>query len=318
MTDADSVRFNARSDDPTASKTLRSTFARQFRGRWRELRGLNRDYLRQLPDSVEEPRLLSSYRQWVQGAIQSTVVEPMAHTQVRRGTHWTGTHVRQAYRKGLRLATRDLETAGYPSERVARATKPTVREHRRHRERALLGAYLETEDVGERMRHSVTEAMSEQMQQAQSGRVIADETNEAIRSSGPNATNALANTAVVETINEALLTSFELTGVEQVGVQVESVGSADVRSNAGDTDSTHANTRSDRLRLNKAGEVVWETAMDKKVCSECMALEGAILKIPDIRGTGFQPPIHPNCRCKLVPMPMTIGDEDIPVPESFS
>ena len=44
--------------------------------------------------------------------------------------------------------------------------------------------------------------------------------------------------------------------------------------------------------------VMWVTELDERVCEECDALEGEVF-LPDEAPAC---PMHPNCRCRLVPV----------------
>lgn len=73
----------------------------------------------------------------------------------------------------------------------------------------------------------------------------------------------IARTELIRAHAEGQLTALEDLGVEEVGVTVE-----------------------------------WVITPDEKVCPECEALEGVILKIAEARG---MLPRHPGCRCSWVP-----------------
>jgi SPP1 gp7 family putative phage head morphogenesis protein len=48
-------------------------------------------------------------------------------------------------------------------------------------------------------------------------------------------------------------------------------------------------------------KVVWVTRMDEKTCSECASLDGMEWSVGELDSAGFMsPPIHPNCRCRLI------------------
>lgn len=82
----------------------------------------------------------------------------------------------------------------------------------------------------------------------------------------------LARTEVIRAHAEGQLDSFELLGVEKLGVEVE-----------------------------------WSTAGDEKVCPLCSPLEGKIYTIEEARG---MIPRHPNCRCAWIPaVPDDIEDK---------
>ena len=48
-------------------------------------------------------------------------------------------------------------------------------------------------------------------------------------------------------------------------------------------------------------KVRWVTRMDEKTCEECASLDGAEWTVGELESQGFMaPPIHPNCRCRLI------------------
>lgn len=49
----------------------------------------------------------------------------------------------------------------------------------------------------------------------------------------------------------------------------------------------------------------WYTARDDRACPECAAMDG--LSVPD-ETDGEQPPLHPNCRCAVVPRPKKLSE----------
>jgi SPP1 gp7 family putative phage head morphogenesis protein len=51
--------------------------------------------------------------------------------------------------------------------------------------------------------------------------------------------------------------------------------------------------------------LMWVTEMDERVCRDCDTLEGEVFAIGDAPGC----PLHPNCRCHLVPVTMAFAEE---------
>ena len=48
------------------------------------------------------------------------------------------------------------------------------------------------------------------------------------------------------------------------------------------------------------GVVRWVTAEDERVCPMCSSLEGKTWSLDELETAAFmQPPLHPNCRCRL-------------------
>lgn len=313
--------FKLNASDPTETLTLRRRFATAFSQRQEQFKRENADWFAGRTQPRDEARFLRRYRRFVGHRPVETILEPVDDEVVVRGMHWTGTFVRQAYDRGLTLAERDLVAAGYPERNVTLATRATARAHESRRAREYLTAYYEAEDIVERLRGRLTRAVKEGVQNRRTPEEMVASTAEVVETVGTNATNALANTVVVETVNEALLTSFERVGAESVGFAVERDVSG---TNAGVEQSPREAFKQNTLppfvlRVNAAGELEWETAGDDDVCQDCQALEGMVVHIADVRDSPqFQPPIHPNCRCRLVPTPMTVHDDDIPVPETFT
>jgi hypothetical protein len=54
----------------------------------------------------------------------------------------------------------------------------------------------------------------------------------------------------------------------------------------------------------------WVTQNDFKVCAVCSSLGGKVF----VQGTGPQPPIHPNCRCRRVEVSRVLVIEPPPGP----
>jgi len=75
----------------------------------------------------------------------------------------------------------------------------------------------------------------------------------------------IARTETIWAYNEAALNMFESAGVEGVALDVE-----------------------------------WSTA-GYGVCEKCQELEGQVYSIEEARKS-HHPPLHPNCRCALIPV----------------
>lgn len=319
------VTVNAR--DPTRTQQLRSSFQTNVSQRWRQVRGRNRKWIQSLERPYDISRLLPRYRSFVQSFATNTVVESMSEREVSRGRHWTASFVRQAYRQGLQLAESDLEAyrsaieqefpdldVGLSDVQIANATSERSRFHRRRMQSEFQKAFFKLEDHVSTAVNETSDVARTAVENQKPKRWFADESNARISKTVDNQGRAHANVVVVRSVNEALLTSFEQVGIEEVVVAVES--SAERRENYA---HEHYNPQS-VVTVNAAGEVEWVTAADDRVCPACSALDGRVLKISDIRETPtVQPPIHPNCRCRLVPLPMELitEGEQIPVPDAF-
>lgn len=296
------IRANA--VDPTESKTLRKQFQQRLGSRWRDVRGQNREWIMDMDPSTEDSVALQRYRQHLLRFIMDTVVESTSDRQVRRGQHWTAQPVRTAYQKGLTLAGRDFNSLdGVPDEVIQSATRFTADHNQSELQSLYVRTYSKLESQGEDARGFLQDVFAEGLAQEKSRTALVDETNSILRGKVVNRARAHASTTVVRSVNRALLTAFENAGVTQIGFSVE----AEVQPNRDNYS----------VKANAAGEVQWETAGDSNVCPVCQGLAGTVLKISEVKGSPqFQPPVHPNCRCRLVPTAMELKStgETIPAP----
>jgi hypothetical protein len=295
------VRIN--SSDPTESKGKREAFQRELNKRWRNVRGRNREWIMNRA-SLDGSRVQSDYRRFFENIATDEVLESVNDRQVRRGRHWTATHITNAYDAGLRLAKRDLRGLGASDSVIEQATRRNQRNHQQSLEREYESVYYTIDDHVSYARSQVTNKLREALENDKSRTWFADGSNQLLRNRVGERYRSAANTAITRVVNEAKLTTFEVVGVTEVGVAVEDMAGA-------------VTVRSNMVRCNAEGEVVWQTAGDARVCTECMALEGTTMKIEEVRNSPqFQPPIHPNCRCVLVATKMETGGETIEAPQT--
>lgn len=285
------------SQDPTSSKTLRDSFISDFYTRWRAVRGQNREWL-ESHSNIQRSGMQTDYRRFFENVAGSEVLEQLPDRRVLSGQHWTGKRIRAAYDKGLRLAAQDLRSFDAPDSQVERATRRNQLQHQKRLESEYEKVYFTVSDHVTLAVSKVSDVFRTAVENNKPSRWVADRANQELREHMETRYTDTAKTAVVRAINEALLTSYELAGVSEVGVAIEGgSGSVSVNQNF--------------IRTNAAGELVFETADDSKVCAECRALEGTTVQISEVRNRPeFQPPIHPRCRCRLVPTAMELVSED--------
>lgn len=58
----------------------------------------------------------------------------------------------------------------------------------------------------------------------------------------------------------------------------------------------------EHYKENNIGQVRFLAALSERTCPECEALNGTIYKINELSIGTSQPPIHPSCRCSLIPV----------------
>lgn len=293
------------SEDPTSSATLRESFISAYRKRWRDVRGQNREWL-ESRENFERNGIQGEYRRFFESYAQQTVLEPIPDRSMLRGQHWTGSWITQAYDKGLRMAREDLRSFDIDEAVVNAAGNRQHRDHQRRLKDEYEKIYYTTDDHISLAVSKVSDVLREATENNKSHNWAANETNRVIRSNIQTRYIDAAKTAIPRAVNEALLNTYVLAGVQEVGVAVEGrSGSVEVKENF--------------IRTNAAGELQFETAGDAKVCPTCASLAGKTVKIEDVRDEPqFQPPVHPRCRCRLVPTEIEIKSEGetVGVPDS--
>lgn len=307
------------SRDPTETSTNRRGWVRDFNGRWRRVRGavrqrISEDGARLLNDR-DQALAVSEFRRFLQRATEDELLEDTSPRNVRDGKHWTAGRIRDAYRTGLRLAERNLTSAGLDADAAERVTRET---HQRHDEE-LRGQYVVTvNDIEDAVSAAVKDAsrtFREQVRESAAKAATTGAVNGRLDAVGQTRTKAIANTRTTEAVNIAALTAYEVAGVEAVGVQPEAQP-ADTNTNYAACCATDDHDH--RVRVNAsegAGQVQFVTAGDDRVCPECRLLAGATFSISEVKAnqSSLHPPIHPSCRCMLYPMPMeaTAGGETV-------
>lgn len=272
------------SQDPTQTITLRRNYEAAFYKRFRRLKGILRttveenDALRigaaphrtvrlaQPRDDFrfeENAQKQAAFEEWLQGAIEDGILQPVGETALLQGQHYTGNFVRATVRKAVERARQLLRKAGFDvpdmsvdavlNRPIHRSTLRTM--YRRHF-RALEGV---TQEMDRQMSRTLTEGFA----QGHHPRKMASELNDRIDKIGITGARRVAQTETIRTHAEATLNSYERHGAEEVTKEAEFSDSDDAR-----------------------------------VCEECEDLDGTIYTIDEARGII---PVHPNCRCSWIP-----------------
>jgi len=320
-------RFNR--VDPTESTNLRRSFKDEYHRKLNDVIDNVEDWF----DEIEElnySRLRYRFEEWFEQTLFDTVIGRITDSKLHNGDHWTGSHVRTAYQHGLRMAKRDLAQTDLTEYQKRQATKFYSEEHADAVELEYEAAYMGLRDQLHRLIDSMGEVVREGIESRYDVDTFANETTQLIETQAKNYASAHANTIVVETINEALLTTYQKAGVTSVGVAGEGTGSGSGRENAIAvpkhwlrTNIPDPETFAEAVGISEAeadalpdaddpttpDDVQWATAGDDNVCEACQSLEGSILAIGDVEDNPhLKPPIHPNCRCRLIPL-MTGTDD---------
>jgi len=69
--------------------------------------------------------------------------------------------------------------------------------------------------------------------------------------------------------------------------------------------SNNVSVEISKRNIEIAGTVMWITEMDERVCEDCDSLEGMTFTPDEVPAC----PMHPNCRCHLIPVTTEIADD---------
>lgn len=272
------------SKDPTQTTVLRNNYEAAFYRRFRTVKGLirttveendalrlgspaRRGRLAQPRDDFrfeENAQKQAAFEQWLQGAIEDEILQPVGETALLQGQHYTGSFVRATVRKAVELARRRLEQAGYDVPEMAVDAvlnrpihQSTLRTMYRRHFQALKGV---TQAMDREMSRTLTEGFA----QGYHPRKMASELNDRIDKIGITRARTVAQTETIRTHAEATLDSYERSDTEQVVKETE-----------------------------------FSDSDDERVCEECEDLDGTTYTTEEARGVI---PVHPNCRCSFIPV----------------
>lgn len=257
-------------EDPTRTQTMRERWVAEYNSRWRDARGGVRSELSDgrglVTDDIPDDLAETEFRSFLERQLNDDVVEPTPPSEYRRGAHWTGPRVRDAYDAGLSGAERELTAAGYT------ATTATVGAangaHRERRRQQYVQAYTATQDASAATVSDATRAFRQARRANLAKSKVAQRVNGRLDAVGQTRTAVVANTTTVESANWAAIESYDAAGVERVEATVE-----------------------------------WTTAGDNRVCPECQMLSGQTFSLSAVKsGDAPRPPVHPQCRCWLSPV----------------
>lgn len=216
---------------------------------------------------------LKAFHTWLKEQVDSGIL--VVSGSGVPGQPWTYDYVESAYKKGMQRAyadtnkqslARSAEWYGGSREQFLRSAffQPTTMS-----KLELLSTRTFTQLQG------FTGVMSQQLNYQMSiglasgwgPQKIAREMQKNISGLSRSRARRIARTELIHAHAEGQLDSFELLGVDELGLQVE-----------------------------------WSTAGDDLVCARCVAMEGKLFSVDEARGLI---PLHPNCRCAWIPSEVT-------------
>jgi SPP1 gp7 family putative phage head morphogenesis protein len=291
--------------DPTGTRGIRERFIKQLLRRFRDLRGrireivgydedrlhLKQDARLQEPEDIErfptDQGKIRAFTQWLQSYLDDNVLEAVPIQEVAAGSHWTATFVRAAYRTGWTQARARLRSEG-----VSVGSKPDNPLQLGVAQSTLRGLYTRvfenlqsiSEDSTEAVRDELTRSLAEGINPREMARRLTSRVQEIERTQA----EVLARTETINAHSKAAVDRYSEANADISGVTV-------------------------------SGEFV--TAQDDRVCPICDSIAGEIFDLEQVEGETetfefepgddeqpslsgeyrIRPPVHPQCRCTLLP-----------------
>lgn len=290
--------LTAGKQDPTNTKTIRDTYARRLRGRFGALSAAMREAIVKddvlgLRDSdlsesdvdqltetfgeqhelkaIDSPPDLSSlppaeriarFEDWLDEVEESEILDVIQRDE----NIW----VRRAYERGIKDANANLKNVGIPVSGANASDTIRVPVHQRRLESLFARNYAELDGITDAVSQNISRELATGLSEGISPSEMARRITDRVDKIGKTRATTLARTEIINSHTEATLQRYEEQDIETVGIEPE-------------------------MRIQTAG--------DNSVCQECRtAAEQGPWPISEFRGSGYQPPLHPNCRCAVLPV----------------
>ncbi|AXR78995.1 minor capsid protein [Natrarchaeobaculum sulfurireducens] len=281
------------SEDPTKTKTIRETYGQRLRGAFGRINtairervteddifGLEDTYLTddeidQLLETfagVDGPPDLSTidpgerverFEAWLDEAMDSEVLEVIDRDE----NVW----IRRAYERGVEDADSNLKRAGVSAGAATEAADVVeMPVHERKLHVLFARNYAELDGICDAVAQQVTRELADGLAEGVNPREMARRLTDRVDKIGKTRATVLARTETINAHTQASVERYRQQGVEEVGIEPE---------------------------------VQVQTAGDEAVCEQCaeVASQGP-WELDEFEGSEYQPAIHPQCRCAVVPV----------------
>jgi len=289
------------SGDPTNTQGIRNRFLKAIRKRFKQLRGQIRDavsYGNDILHLARDARLVDAedvekfptrqgktrkFIEWLAERLSEGVLEFLQRDKVRNGEHYTATYIRAAYVKGWENATQRLQNEGVSVDTAEDVFNLGVPQ--RQVKKLFIRAFTNLESVTKETAPAVRDTLTEGLVEGINPRQMADRLTKEVQDIQRTQAEVLARTETINSYSEATLDRFDRAGVGEATVSGE-----------------------------------FSTADDERVCPICESIEGREFSTDAMREMTFQfeptesepdslagtypvkPPVHPNCRCAILPV----------------
>lgn len=264
--------------DPTQTTGVRKRFSADAYKRFRRLKGRIRDAVvkndgfglttnRGDFDFERSSRKVQSFMDWLAEQERQEGLRVEQGTSIENAAEqaWTATYVRTGYQRGVNSAGKRMRGQGIEIEDDFEEGAFNRPIHADALGIIYTRTYRELQGVTDAMDQQISRELAQGLAEGINPTEMARRINDRVDKIGITRARTLARTEVINANAEATLNSYQEAQVEGVSVQAE-----------------------------------FSTAGDARVCPRCEKLEGTVYTIDEARGLI---PVHPNCRCALLPVP---------------
>lgn len=314
-----------RTSDPTRTLTIRRRFARQYRKRFRRLRGVilnaivgkdvfgisggnsglqgNVLAINQGPgprsqafDFPRTDRKVSEFMEWLEQQIDEEILEVTDRRRIGQSIDqtWQNVYIEDTYKRGVQRATYEMDRAGWDIESIqARGGIGTVLSQPAHADRLgvlYTRAFNELKGITDAMDQQISRVLAQGLADGDGPRLLARKLNSTISGKGLGdlgIRDQLGRFIPAERRAEILARTETIRAHHQGMIQ------------------TYKNWGAEGVKV----KAELRTAGDQRVCPECDMLEGQFFTLKEAENLI---PVHPQCRCIALPArPEDIEDADV-------
>lgn len=297
-------------EDPTNTEGIRQNFLNAVRRRFRALRGHIRrlvgyehdafeiatdggsDIPDDIPDGADDifrfpttEGKLAAFRDWIDDWSRDNILQPVSGQELSDGQHWTATFVRAAYVRGYEQAGERLQNAGLDTGDPDGSVVFNLPTPRRQLRELYTRSFRNLQGITADMGKKISQALAEDIDKGLNPRETARRITKEVRGIQRTRAEVLARTETINSYTTATIRRYEQSGVESV-----------------------------------MGKAEWQTAEDERVCPICETLNRSEFLLERVKNDTFdfeagedepdslsgeyplRPPVHPNCRCVLLPV----------------
>lgn len=225
--------LQSRRNEPTSTATLRDRYEADLYKRFRSIKGLVRETVHEndalrLSATLARPRSdfgfddnaakEAAFLQWLEGALDDEVLEPMDRVDAIDGRHYTAEYVRASSHQGAEYANRQLADAGLDLTEDQLESSFARGVHRDKLEELYLRNYAALEGIADAVDTEIARVLSEGVAAGRNPVDMARDLNDRVEGIGITRARTMARTETMNAHHSHAQVRYEDAGVEEFDV----------------------------------------------------------------------------------------------------